>query len=454
MSASAAASSATVSRNDWWVGAHTNSSGGDMSAVFGRAARKGARAVALFVRNGRSWAAPRPIGPDEAARFASARRGAGVEATAVAAHGSYLSNFCSGDESTREKSVACLSDELRRCCILGIPYIVVHPGSDTKSIGDSAACNKISAAINEAIAKTADVVVASSSSTKVPETNTTAPSNTTTASSHSTPPSPQPVAPVITTILLENSAGQGHSVGSRFGQLHLMINGVTDKSRVGMCLDTCHAFAAGFDIRSKEGYEEMMQAIDNEIGLQYLKAVHINDCATKCGSKSDRHANIGKGMMGLVPFWCIMNDPRMRHLPLILETPPPKKSGSTTPVDAAYRAEIDLLYSLHSSKCPEPISEEQTRANAKAKAATKSARGKKKKPTTKPKTSKTATTKKHTVKRKHPKSSSESSSESSDEESSSSSESSEHSSGDESSSSSSDAEKPKATTTKKVRRAH
>ncbi|TBU07347.1 endonuclease 4 [Hamiltosporidium magnivora] len=209
-------------------------------------------------------------------------------------HGSYLINLGNPDPDILEKSVACLRDDLKRCNDLSIKYYNMHPGSDVKKRGIKC-LKQIANKINEVIKDIPNVI-----------------------------------------ILLENMAGQGTVVGSKFEELKEIFSNIEDKSRIGVCLDTCHLFGAGYDIRTEEKFRKVMNQFDKIIGLEYLKAMHLNDSKEPLGSKKDRHECIGKGHIGLEAFKFIMNNDIFDNKPLILETPEPEKYGE----------EIKLLKSL------------------------------------------------------------------------------------------------------------
>lgn len=207
-------------------------------------------------------------------------------------HGSYLINF--GNENLWEKSMACLVDDLQRCNSLGIKMYNMHPGSDQH--GDRKRClRSICENINIALSRVPNV-----------------------------------------TILIENMAGQKNAVGSTFEELRTVVDGVHDKERIGICLDTCHLFGAGYDIRTDEKFTNVMRIFDEIVGLKYLKAMHINDSKGELGSRKDRHECIGKGLIGKDAFKFIMNSEMFDGIPLILETPDPTK----------YREELELLRSF------------------------------------------------------------------------------------------------------------
>lgn len=258
-------------------GAHMSISGGHHLAI-DRALASEMSAFQLFTKNQRQWKAS-PIDPAAAERFRESWAGCGM--THLVAHDSYLINVGSPDDELWAESRAALEDELGRCDLLGVPYLVSHPGAHVNSGVDAAI-----ARIAEAIDRTHDAL-------------------------------PDGTA----MILLETTAGQGTTIGRTFEELAAIIDKVSDTSRVGVCFDTCHAFAAGYELRTPEGYAETMRAFDETVGLDRIKAFHLNDSKGGLGSRKDRHAHIGEGELGLDAFRNLVNDPRFAGLPGIMETP-------------------------------------------------------------------------------------------------------------------------------------
>lgn len=247
----------------------------------------GSNTCAIFLKSQRRYASA-PIRSDAVDLF---RRHV-VCPDVVLPHASYLINF--GNPDLCEKSMGCLLDDMERCNLLGIRMYNMHPGSYKQQ--DRASCLRaISSCINTALSRVPNV-----------------------------------------TILLENMAGQGTVVGSTFEELRAIIDGVDSQERIGVCLDTCHLFGAGFDIRTHEGFGDVMRSFDKVVGLKHLKAMHINDSKEPLGSRRDRHECIGSGLIGLDAFRFIMNNAMFDNIPLILETPDPKR----------YKEEIELLKSL------------------------------------------------------------------------------------------------------------
>ena len=247
----------------------------------------------MFIKQQNQLQSP-PLTSEETSAFRKALSKYGYSPHMVVPHGSYLLNCGSSDPKILQQSQESLVDDLQRCRILGLPYFNFHPGSFSGQNGVDDCIEKIAESINYAHNRVEKVV-----------------------------------------IVLENMPGQAGTVGGSFLELRRIINRIKDKSRIGICLDTCHAFAAGYDICTESGYDEMMDDLERFIGLNYLKAVHVNDSKDDVGSHSDHHASIGRGRIGTECFRRIMNDRRFENLPLILETP----------LDCQ-QADIDLLYSF------------------------------------------------------------------------------------------------------------
>jgi deoxyribonuclease-4 len=260
------------------LGAHMSIAGG-VSRALDRASSIGSNAVQVFTKNNRQWAGP-PVDEADVARWKEQMTAQGI-AYAVS-HASYLINLASPKDEIWERSVLAYKDEILRAHAYGISHVVVHPGSHTGS-GEAAGIARVASALNRIHGET-----------------------------------PQ-CADTLT--LLELMAGQGATVGSSFGQLRQIIDQTEDKTRVAVCLDTCHAFAAGYDLRTVEGYEAMMAELDHELGLAMVKCWHFNDSKGNLGSRLDRHIHIGEGEIGPAGFHYILNDPRWRGTAMLLETP-------------------------------------------------------------------------------------------------------------------------------------
>lgn len=261
-----------------YLGAHVSMAGGLENAVY-NATSIGANCFGLFLRSQRQWKS-KPLEEAMVLSFKTACEEHGFPSESILPHGSYLLNLGSPDEETLAKSRDSFVDEMSRCQRLGISLYNFHPGSTCGKIPVEESLKRIASGINLALSRTEGV-----------------------------------------TAVIENMCCQGSTVGGKFEELRGIIDMVEDKSRVGVCLDTCHAFAAGNDLRTKEGYEKMMSDFDEKVGLEFLRAIHLNDSVGKIGCHLDRHENIGKGKIGLNAFRCLVNDPRLRGIPMILETP-------------------------------------------------------------------------------------------------------------------------------------
>lgn len=264
------------------LGAHMSIAGG-VDLAIERGASIGCTAIQLFTKSSNQWAA-RLLPEEEIERFRTGRARLGIGP--VVAHDSYLINLCSPDDRLYEKSVESCLLELRRCETLGIETLVVHPGGHMGQ-GEDFAMRRLAAAID---------------------------------SIHGRMPGR------CASIALETMAGQGTVIGHRFEQIAGVIALTRDPDRVGVCFDTCHVFAAGYDLRTKEAYDETLRRFGGEIGFGRLRAVHVNDSKREMGSRVDRHEHIGRGFLGLEAFRLLMNDPRLERLPLLLETPKDEKT--------------------------------------------------------------------------------------------------------------------------------
>lgn len=276
-----------------FVGAHVAVNNGVSSAPI-NAHNIGAKAFALFTRNPSRWQS-KPISRKEAQAFKENCEEFGYTPDHILPHDSYLINLGSPEEEGLEKSRSAFLDEMERCRQLGLSMLNFHPGSHLRKMEIESCLDRISDSINVTLDKTEGVKA-----------------------------------------VIENTAGQGSNLGFSFDQIARIIAGVKDKSRVGVCIDTCHAFAAGYDLSTAEGYESMWKSFDEIIGLQYLSGMHINDSKKGLGSHIDRHESLGKGAIGWEFFSFMMNDPRLDNIPLILETPD----------DTIWAEEIEWLYSL------------------------------------------------------------------------------------------------------------
>ena len=280
-----------------YVGAHVSASGGVENAPV-NAHKIGARAFAVFTKNQRQWKA-KPLSAGSIEAFKRNCADLGYAPWQILPHDSYLINLGHPEVEGLTKSREAFLDELQRCELLGLVYLNFHPGSHLGKGPESACLSRIAESINWALDKTRSV-----------------------------------------TAVIENTAGQGGHVGYCFEHLAEIIDGVEDRSRVGVCLDTCHSYTAGYDLKSSSGYEETIRDFDRIVGLAYLKGMHLNDCKKAMGSRVDRHERIGWGTLGVEPFRFIMKDQRMEDIPLILETPD----------DSKWPEEIALLYRLQNEK--------------------------------------------------------------------------------------------------------
>lgn len=280
------------------VGAHISAAGGVFNSFDNNSAVSG-KAFACFLKSQRKWASP-PLTDSDVSKFNEKALEFNFDRKFILPHGSYLINLANPDPEMRSKSFDNFIDDLQRCHRFGISLYNFHPGSTVGKCSVSQALDHISESINRAHSVVPDVIV-----------------------------------------VLETMAGQGNVVGSKFEELRDIIAKVQDKSRIGVCIDTCHIFSAGYDIRSKKAYDKTMEKFDSTVGFKYLKGVHLNDSKTGFNEGKDRHENIGKGKIGLNTFKYIMNDPRFDNIPMVLETP-----ASESDSIEIYSKEIELLYSL------------------------------------------------------------------------------------------------------------
>jgi deoxyribonuclease-4 len=267
------------------LGAHTSIAGGYHRAVE-RGRQIGCDCVQLFTKNNNQWRA-KPITRQEAERFQAALRETGI--THPIAHDCYLINLASPDRTLWRRSVRAMAVELRRADRLGIPYVVAHPGAYTTG-NEADGLRWIVRALDEIHEATEDVAAR---------------------------------------CLLENTAGQGTSIGWRFEQLAAILEGVAETDRLGVCFDTCHAFAAGYALDTPERYAAPMRNFDRTIGLGHIKAFHLNDSKRPLGSRVDRHEHVGRGQMGREPFRLLLADRRFRAIPMYLETPKGEENGTS-----------------------------------------------------------------------------------------------------------------------------
>lgn len=273
------------------IGPHVSASGGVQNAPV-NAMAVGASAFALFTKNQRQWFSS-PLQQTDIEQFKAQVLKSGIEAKYILPHDSYLINLGSPDADGLEKSRNSFIEEMQRCEQLGLTMLNFHPGSHLKQITPEECMDRIAESINIALDKTTGV-----------------------------------------TAVIENTAGQGSNIGFAFWQIKRIIDGVNDKSRVGVCIDTCHTYTAGYDF--KNAYESVWEEFDREIGMEWLRAIHLNDSKKELGSRVDRHDSIGKGFLGIDFFSKIMKDQNLNDIPLILETPD----------ESLWEEEITLLHSL------------------------------------------------------------------------------------------------------------
>ena len=257
------------------LGAHVSVAGG-LDNAFARGLESHCTALQIFTKNANRWQG-KPISNDDAIAFQQAWQKSGIGP--VIAHNAYLINLASPKQDVWEKSKAALRDELLRCAQLGITGLVMHPGAHLGT-GVEAGVERIREAFREIL----------------------------------------PETPPEVRLLLENTAGQGTYLGGDFAHLAALLEGF-DEDRFGVCFDTCHAHTAGYDLSTSESYTEVMAEFDRLVGLEQIKAFHLNDCLKPCGSKVDRHTHIGQGTIGRTGFACLMQDQRLAAIPMLLETP-------------------------------------------------------------------------------------------------------------------------------------
>jgi deoxyribonuclease IV len=260
-----------------YIGAHVSAAGGVENTI-ARAKAIGANAFALFTKNQRQWQAA-PLTAKSIDAFKSACEREGFGPGQILPHDSYLINLGHPDPDALAKSRDAFLDEIRRCEQLGLCYLNFHPGSHLKQISEAVSLKLVSESINWALERSQGV-----------------------------------------TAVIENTAGQGTNLGWSFEHLATIIDGVEDKSRVGICFDTCHAFAAGYDLRTSEGCAQVFGDFDRQVGFQYLKGMHINGAKSSFGSRVDRHHSLQQGNLGEAVFHHIMKDAHFDGIPLILET--------------------------------------------------------------------------------------------------------------------------------------
>ncbi len=258
-----------------FLGAHVSVAGG-LEKAFANGIDAGCTAIQIFTKNANRWQG-KPITDEAAAAFRDAWEASGIDP--VMAHDAYLINLASPKGGIWEKSKEALRDELHRCAQLGITDLVMHPGAHLDT-GVEIGLERIRQAFREIL----------------------------------------PDSPPEVRLLLENTAGQGSYLGGDFAHLAELLEGF-DEDRFGICFDTCHAHTAGYDLSTEEGYTKVMAEFDRLVGLEKIRAFHLNDCLKPCGSRVDRHAHIGQGTIGCTGFACLMQDRRFINTPMVLETP-------------------------------------------------------------------------------------------------------------------------------------
>ncbi len=260
-----------------YIGAHVSTAGGVLNAPL-NAKKIGAKAFALFTKNQRQWNA-KPLEADGIKAFKDNMVECGFESKHVLPHDSYLINLGHPDSEKRQKSLDAFIDEIHRCEQLGLHLLNFHPGSHLREISEQECLKNISDSMNTALEATSSVV-----------------------------------------LVVENTAGQGSNLGYKFEHLGFLMENSIDKSRVGVCLDTCHTFAAGYDLRTQQAYNQTMNEFDKLVGFKYLRGMHLNDSKTELSSKKDRHHSLGEGYIGIDAFKFIMQDERIDEIPMVLET--------------------------------------------------------------------------------------------------------------------------------------
>jgi deoxyribonuclease-4 len=276
-----------------YVGAHVSTAGGVQNAPV-NASLIGAKAFALFTKNQRQWGA-KPLTSETVKAFRENCEKNSYATFQILPHDSYLINIGNPEKTLLEKSREAFIDEMKRCELLGLDRLNFHPGSHLNLVSEEECMKTIAESVNIALDRTKDVIA-----------------------------------------VLENTAGQGSNIGYRFEHLREIIDMVGDKSRVGVCLDTCHTYCSGYNIKTPEGFKSAFEEFDRIVGFRYLKGVHLNDTKKQCATRVDRHENIGQGFLGEEMFSMIMKDDRFDNIPMVLETPDETK----------WADEIRLLYSF------------------------------------------------------------------------------------------------------------
>jgi deoxyribonuclease-4 len=292
------------------IGAHMSVAGG-VSLAVDRAALHGCEALQVFSKNANRWLAP-PLNPAEVRRFRARLDETGIDP--AVSHASYLINLATADAALRTQSIDALADELQRADALGLLGVVLHPGACTSGTEDEA-LRLASDGLRHALRQ---------SKTRRPM------------------------------VLIEHTAGQGRTIGYRFEHLAALLRGVNGSPRVGVCLDTCHLVTSGYDIVTDAGYDATWREFDRLVGFSRLRVVHANDSKRPCGSRVDRHEHIGRGCLGLVPFWRMLHDPRFSDRPMLIET---EKTAATwrpsaVQLDPLDVANLETLRGLRAAAVP------------------------------------------------------------------------------------------------------
>lgn len=276
-----------------YLGSHVSASGGVENAPL-NASAIGANALALFTKNQRQWVS-KPLTAESISLFKERCALYNIHPDYILPHDSYLINLGHPEEEGMEKSRAAFLDEMQRCEQLGLKLLNFHPGSHLSKISVEECLDRVAESINYVLERTQGVVA-----------------------------------------VIENTAGQGSNIGCEFWHLGYIIERVTDKSRVGVCIDTCHTYTSGYDIVDADNYEKVWSEFEEKVGFNYLRAIHLNDSKKALGTRVDRHDSIGKGFLGIEFFQRFMKDPRFDNMPIILETPD----------ETIWKEEIELLRSF------------------------------------------------------------------------------------------------------------
>jgi deoxyribonuclease-4 len=287
------------------TGAHMSIAGG-IHKAFERGRSVRCRTIQIFLKNSNQWKAKLLMEQDRSL-FLEAQKKSGIYP--VLAHDSYLINLASPDRNLHQKSLEAFVEEMKRANFLGVPYLILHPGAHMGA-GIPAGIDRVADALRQALDR---------------------------------------VEPPLK-ILLETTAGQGSSLGHRFEHLAAILERMENPARAGVCLDTCHVFAAGYDIRTEEGYDNTLREFDRLVGIGKILAIHVNDSRKGLGSRVDRHFHIGKGLIGLEAFRCLMNDRRLAAIPKILETPKGEGNKEDRRNLATLRSLVDSKFEIRNSR--------------------------------------------------------------------------------------------------------